>query len=234
MGMARRRRIPVTDPTKAVAYIRVSKDTQELSPEAQRAGIERWAAQYGIQVTSWHVDAGVHGDSPCSSRPGLGAALEALGGAGLLVALRRDRVGRDSYETAGLERALAGQGVRLVTCDASNDDSPEAALMRHMLDGFAAFELAQIRRRTREALAAKRARGEVSGTIPYGYRLSSDGRHLEEHPEEQAVVVQARSLRASGLPVRAVMRKLAASGVVSRGGHPLGLAQVHSLLRRAA
>ncbi len=229
------KRVPRTNPTQAVGYIRVSTDEQDLSVDAQRAGIERWAASQGVQVTVWGVDEDVHGDSHCASRPGLSAALERLHGAGMLVALRRDRLARDPVEIALLERYLAQQGVRVVTCDGLSDNrTPEGALLRIMVDAVAAYELASIRRRTREALAAKRARGEISGTVPYGYRLAADGRHLEPHPEEQATLAQMQTLRASGLPVRAVVRELARSGLRNRVGRCFGLAQVHALLVRAA
>lgn len=38
---------------------------------------------------------------------------------------------------------------------------------------------------TKEALDRKRAKGErISGTIPFGKALASDGVHLVDHPEE--------------------------------------------------
>ena len=38
----------------AVAYCRASKDEQRLSPEAQRAAIEVWAAREGVTVDELH------------------------------------------------------------------------------------------------------------------------------------------------------------------------------------
>jgi len=230
--MTHRRTPKPADQTRAVAYIRVSKDDQELSPEAQRAGIARWALQRGVQVTSWHVDAGVHGDSACASRPGLTAALAALGVAGLLVALRRDRVARDPFETALLERELGRRGVRLVTADGVSDEqTPEGALLRTVLDGIAAFEVASIRRRTREALAAKRARGEVYGKVPFGFRR--EGNRLVEDESEQATLAQARALHASGISLRRVAAGLSSAGHVSRGGRPYSLSAVHAMMQPA-
>jgi DNA invertase Pin-like site-specific DNA recombinase len=39
-----------------------------------------------------------------------------------------------------------------------------------IMDAAAAYERALIRARTKAALAAKRARGERSGEVPYGFR----------------------------------------------------------------
>ena len=60
----------------------------------------------------------------------------------------------------------------------------------------------------------KRQRGEkLGGQAPYGYRLAADGKSLEEHPEEQAIIAKAKALRAEGKSIRAI---IAALGKVSR------------------
>src|SRR5215831_17616573 len=81
----------------AVAYSRVSTEDQNLGPEAQRAAIEAWAARHGVAVVSWHHDHGVSGATPAAERPALLEALAAVRahGAGVLVALKRDRIARD-------------------------------------------------------------------------------------------------------------------------------------------
>jgi site-specific DNA recombinase len=165
----------------AVAYIRVSTDEQRLGPEAQRAAIEAWAAREGIQVAAWRIDQGVSGGSDLGDRPGLVAALGELRalGAGLLVVAKRDRLARDVYVASTIERAVAQGGARVTSADGTaNGDTPADAFMRTVIDGAAAYERALIRARTKAALAAKRARGERSGEVPYGMRLSADGAKL--------------------------------------------------------
>ena len=49
-----RRRAKAAAATKAVAYVRMSTDRQDLSPDAQRAAIERWAKGAGVKVVAWH------------------------------------------------------------------------------------------------------------------------------------------------------------------------------------
>ena len=87
--------------------------------------------------------------------------------------------------------------------------------MRNMVAAFAMYERALIRSRTKAALAVKRAKGERVGTIPYGYRLAADGKHVEEDSEEQATIARARALRADGLSLRAIGRTL-----LGEGHHP--------------
>jgi DNA invertase Pin-like site-specific DNA recombinase len=66
-----------------------------------------------------------------------------------------------------------------------------------------------IRARTCAALAAKRARRERVGSVPYGFALDGDGVHLVAVRTEQATVARARELRAAGLSLRAIAASLA-------------------------
>jgi DNA invertase Pin-like site-specific DNA recombinase len=221
-------RRPPVDPSRAVAYLRVSTEEQRLGPEAQRAAIEAWATREKITIVAWHTDAGVSGGSELDDRPGLGAALETLRAehAGVLVVAKRDRLARDVAVAAAIERAAAKLGARVVSADGvGNGDSPADAFLRTILDGAAAYERALIRQRTKAALAAKRARGERSGEVPFGFSATEAGR-LEPHPGEQEVCVRVRELRAAGLSLRKIVAALAAEGRISRAGKPLTLTQV--------
>ena len=143
------------------------------------------------------------------------AALDALGiqGAGVLVVARRDRIARDVVLAGEIEREVARAGARLVSATGEgNGDSPADAFLRTVIDGAAQDERALIRARTRASLAAKRARRELVGAIPYGFALRGDGMHLVAARQEQATIARARGLRARGLSLRAVAAKLGFRG----------------------
>ena len=89
-------------------------------------------------------------------------------------------------------------------------------------------------RMCRTALAAKRARGERTGKVPYGYRLAADGVHLVQHDNEQHVVAVARELRAAGLSLRAISAELATRGLLNRNGRAFGAQSVANMLEAAA
>jgi predicted site-specific integrase-resolvase len=103
---------PVTDATKAVAYIRVSTEEQHLGPEAQLAAIELWASRQGVTVVAVHRDLGVSGATPLADCKGLMAALEDIKvhGAGLLVVAKRDRLARDVMKSAMAEARAEALG----------------------------------------------------------------------------------------------------------------------------
>ena len=208
-------------PALAVAYLRASTDDQRLSPDAQRASIEAWARREGVSVVSWHTDQGISSVTPAAERPALVAALEALRAhrAGVLVVAKRDRIARDVVLASTVGRAAQSNGAALVSAmGEGNGDTPADAMMRGVVDVFAAYERDMIRARTAAALAAKSVKGERVGGIPYGFKLAADGVHLEQDSAEQATVAQVRELRALGLSQRAIVSELAARGLVSRAG----------------
>ena len=216
----RRRKHPQRDQTRAVAYLRVSTEDQALGPEAQRAAIETWATRQGILVLSWHLDQGVGGATPIEDRPGLLAALQDLEDleAGLVVVAKWDRLARDIMVAAMVERMVERVGARIVSADGVGvGDGPEAALMRAMVQAFAAYERALIRARTSVALRALRAKGQRAGEVPLGYRLAEDRKGLLEDVREVEAIDQARKLRGEGLSYRQVAAELGRRGLCPRG-----------------
>ena len=84
---------------------------------------------------------------------------------------------------------------------------------------------------TSAAMKAKQERGEYTGgRIPYGSQLSADGVHLVPHAKEQREIRQARSLRASGMTLRAVSDRLWELGIASRTGKRLQPVQVQRMI----
>lgn len=230
------RRVRAGDPSRAVAYLRVSTEDQRLGPEAQRAEIERWAARNHVTVLAWCADEGVSGGNELDARPALLGALAQIRahGAGVLAVAKRDRIARDVVVAAAIDRAVRACGARVVSVDGvGNGDSPTEEFMRTILDGAAAYERALIRQRTRAALAVKIARGErVGGRVRYGYDEDAQGK-LVENAGEQAVIARVRVLRSEGRSLRGIVAQLGEEGVRSRAGTPLMLRQVQVILSRA-
>ncbi|MCH9637805.1 MAG: recombinase family protein [Gammaproteobacteria bacterium] len=220
--MSRRRKL---DPTRAVAYVRVSTTEQEIGPEAQIHGIKRWCEQYGIElVCEPFVDHGMSGGLEFEKRPGLVDAYEALRtyNAGILVAHKRDRLARDVRVMSQFSMMLNKIGATVCTADkppdAGKDLDPMTEALEGMQDVFAQLERSMIRARTKQALAVKRRRGERIGTIPYGFKLAADGKRLIRDAREQKVVAVVRRLRKKGESLRAIATELARLGLKPRTG----------------
>lgn len=213
---------------KVVAYLRVSTQEQTNGLEVQRAEIERWAAARGLVVSegNWFTDQ-ISGTTSIEERPELLKALATLKRGDVLVVQKRDRLARDTSVAVLIERAVKGSKATLACAQGGDGDDPHAALLRHMHDGFSAFEVAMIRARTKAALASKKARGECVGTVPYGFRR--EGAMLVEDEHEQAVLACVRGFRDAGLSIRGIVAELQAAGHLARTGKPFGVAQVHAM-----
>jgi DNA invertase Pin-like site-specific DNA recombinase len=235
MAEKRARRRPAGNPLVAVAYLRVSTEDQHLGPEAQRASIEAWAGRSGVRIAEWFTDQGVSGATPVDERPGLLAAISRLQEehAGVLVAAKRDRFARDVMVVGFLSRHVQGFGAQLRTADGTSDNtSPEGELMTGIVDLFAQYERAMIRARTKAALAAKKARGERVGTVPYGFRVETGSHKLKVHEAERKIVDAVRGLREKGFSVRRIASLIRDMGMRSlRTGEPFGKSQVHAMIR---
>jgi len=215
----------------AVGLLRVSTEDQQLGPEVQRAAIERWATANGATIVAWHSDVGVSGAAPIEKRPGLLAALADVRAlkASVLVVQKRDRLARDTMIAAMIERVAEKAGARVECADGvGNGASPEAQMIRGLMDVFAMYERGVIKSRTKAALAAKRARGEATGgASPYGYTIDA-GRLVPSDTEAEAVA-RARELRREGMALRTIGAMLTSEGFRPRTGttwHPTTLARI--------
>jgi DNA invertase Pin-like site-specific DNA recombinase len=221
------------DARVAIAYLRTSTDDQTLGPEAQRADVERWARTHGVTIAGWYIEH-VSGAAPLDARPVLWDAIDhaSRARAGVLVTSKRCRLSRSAMNAELITRYLSELGIAYRSADGSSDDvSPEGVLMRSMLDAIAAYERALIGVRTRAALAAKKRRGERGpGSVPYGSRLSADGKRLENEPAEQETIERLRGYKLRGLSPIAIARELNERGTPARGArwHPTSVARILS------
>lgn len=231
--MKRLRSTSRPDPTRAVAYLRVSttKEQQALGVEAQRQAIEAWAKREGVEVVAVYAEE-ISGGAPLEKRAVL---LEAIGAlrvrrAGLLVVQRLDRFSRDPLSAAMAEFEVHRLGARVVCADGvGNGDDPGSRLMKDVGLAAARFERAMISARTRAALAIKRTRGESTGTPPYGLRVGPDGKTLVPDEHEQRVLAAVRGLRERGLSFRGVRTEATRLGLVGRTGRPFTLAATFAM-----
>ena len=115
-----------------------------------------------------YCDEGISAKS-LKGRPAALAALEAVRGgkaAGLLVA-KMDRLSRSVVDGAGLMERAAREGWALHFADLDIDTStPAGEMAANIIISGSQYERRLISQRTRDALAAKRARGERLGAAP--------------------------------------------------------------------
>lgn len=202
----------------ARVYLRVSTEDQNLGIDAQRQAIQAYCNQRGLVILDTYIDHGISGATLPLERPGLSRLLGDLRPGETLLAAKRDRLARDDLAIALLGRAVAKARATLATADGSSDN----ALLAGILDVFAKHERQVISQRTKAALAAKRSRGEVTGTRPFG---TTD--------EERAMLDAATRLRGTGASWRGIASELTRLGFRTRSGRRFGHSHVRYHVERA-
>src|SRR5262245_35102063 len=229
---------------KFISYLRVSKDKQGrsgLGIEAQRAAVASYlnGGRWTLVSEYIEVESGKRSD-----RPKLAEALAhaKVIGAKLVIA-KLDRLTRN----VDLLRSLVSSDVDLVFCDLpSVPPGPMGRFLLTQMAAVAELEVGLIGQRTKEALAAAKARGVKLGN-PNGARALR-GRQtgnaeavakIKQKAAQRAMGLQGiiAGLRRSGVTsVRAIAEELNRRGIsAARGGlwHPTAVARVLARLPEA-
>jgi DNA invertase Pin-like site-specific DNA recombinase len=190
----------------AIAYIRVSTQRQGrsgLGLEAQQAAIARFAEAeaFNLVETFTETESGADDD-----RPQLSAAIErARKVKGPVIVAKLDRLSRDVHYISGLMKYK----VPFVVTELGTDTDP---FLLHLYAALAEKERALISRRTKDALAAAKARGVKLGGVT-GSSLAN----------QQAAADFAEALRAvfaelAGVSARKAAEELNRRGIAAANG----------------
>lgn len=159
----------MTNPTKLVAYVRVSTDQQAnegISLDAQRSSIAAWALANGHTISAWYTEAASAKDT---KRPELQRALDEVlhGGVDGLVVTKVDRLSRSVIDFATLMDDFTKAEKALVCVGDSIDmTTPSGRFVAGILAGLAQLERELIGQRTKDALAEKKRQGVRLGRPP--------------------------------------------------------------------
>jgi DNA invertase Pin-like site-specific DNA recombinase len=214
---------------KFVAYYRVSTDKQGksgLGLDAQRQAVENYLNGGNWKLISefTEVESGKNSD-----RPQLRAAQAACKKhKAKLVIAKLDRLSRNVAFIANLLEA----GTDFVAADNPHANKP----MVQMMAVFAEMERDAISKRTKEALAAARARGVRLGNPRLAQARAEVNAARQEAADSFAagVLPIIRQIQKSGISsLRGVAKALSARGVKTARGGEWTAVQVSDILRRA-
>lgn len=219
-----------------LSYRRVSTDEQHNGPEAQADAIKRWqAAHFPEEQHIWdYFDNGVSGATPLRKRRYGAELLKALDEHKncVVVVSKLDRLFRSVADAATTIDTWTRRGVKLVSIQEGFDlTSPYGLAMAQMASVFAQLEREMISRRTKDALDAKRRRGEALGSIPYGW--DDDGGKLVPNWKEQEVVREVCRANERGQSTRAIANFLNAGRIPTKQGRIWGKNHVQRVIDRA-
>lgn len=142
----------VSENMKRIAYLRVS--TEEQKPDRQIDGLKAICEELHIETLS----------AVSKRRPVYERVLARLKSGDVLVVWDLDRAYRSAADALNEINALNKRGVGFRIANFPLDTStPEGYLLLTILSGMSEFERRILARRTKEGLAAARARGKVLG-----------------------------------------------------------------------
>lgn len=202
---------------RVVGYVRVSTRDQGdsgLGLEAQRESLEQWCAARGHELLTVTTDvvSGAKTDAMFGREVAV-AAVESGVAQGLLVRAL-DRVTRDQLDAAQIMKRANDYGWRLLDTEGADSGDPSQRLVADVRLAVAAEERRKIGTRTREALDAKRRKGEP------GLITTSTQRRIQV-------------LASQGLGAKAIATKLTAEGVpTATGGDTWSYSTVRRVLAR--
>jgi len=223
------------------AYLRrsyVDPDSPgDISLEAQRTAVRKLAAADGhngnvIEYNDWGISADIAKSGKRTEYARLLADMEA-GKVAAVYAFDVDRLYRDPRDLIRLQDAAQRHDVRIVTTGGplaiGDGDDPAAEAFAFIGSVFGRMELQKAKKRARAGREARRARGDVMGHPPFGYRHVRDasGRIVRElDPGMTALLAQVRAAYVSAGTVLGAAKRLNADGVPGpKGGawHPSAL-----------
>lgn len=217
-----------------LGYVRVSSGKQELSIEVQGGQIRRFTAFKGLPEAEIIPDEDTSGGIVFAQRKGGRAVLQRIqravadGREVHLIVPKVDRFARDTVDVSQTVRTLDTQGMRVHFLDINVDTrTPMGRAFMQIAAVFAELELARITERIRNAMDEKRYRGELTGTVPYGWTAEQTGhtsnkgvkvRRVLDCPEEQRWILRMIARREAGWSYHAIANELNRLGVPTKRG----------------
>lgn len=221
-------------------YVRVSTSEQArdgISLDAQREAIVQYASAFDLPLADILVDEGRSAKS-MKGRPELGKLLALVdeGQVSAIIIYKLNRMFRSVRDGVNTIPDLDEKGVRFHSVSERIDTGTAMGkFMIHMLLSIAQLDRDQISETTSDTLAWKRHQAggrPINGRAPFGL-MWREGR-LVACPAEERIVQKIVALRAQGLTLAQVARRLNAAGATTRGGTPWQAHHVWAVAKRTA
>jgi site-specific DNA recombinase len=221
---------------RVATYVRISTD-ETMQPHSLAAQAQRLDAfaqsQEGWRIVRRFED---KASGATVERPALQRMLaEAEAGRfELLLVYKVDRLARSARGlTQLLEQLDAAQVGFRSASEPFDTTSAPGRMMVQMLGVFAEFERATIIDRVIAGMERKASRGEwTGGSVPYGYRLDAERRHLEPDPAETPLIEEVFDRYARRLDgATTIARWLTDNGYRTKNNKPFNPQAVFTILR---
>lgn len=234
--------VTVTCMKKAIAYIRVSSDSQEdnTSLEAQKLAIAAYAVSHGFEIiqTCKDVDSGAN-----EFRQGLSALRDLIKTVSFdaVIVSKIDRFTRDVELGERVRKEIEASKGQLVSVNEAFDTkSPIGLAFVQMAQVFSALERNTIRERFKNGKThtVTKKGGWLGGTAPIGYSSTGNknalGAALIINEEEAEIVKRCFDFRQQNLSFSEIAEQLNKLGFKTRKGNNFDKTGVFRIIKREA
>ena len=211
-----------------VIYARYSSGKQrEASIEDQLRVCRDWCEANGVTVVREYWDKALSGRT--DKRPWFQAMIRNAPESDLVVVYAMDRFSRDQYDAPIYKKALADEGVRVVSATESIDASPEGVFMEKVMEGWAAYYSLNLSRSVLRGMTGNAMKCKANGVPVIGYRIGPDGCY-ETDEREAAIVRQVFDRYTRGETLNSIAADLAAKGFKSPRGNPISMNNLYTMV----
>lgn len=188
---------------KAVGYVRVSTDEQELSIDSQKERIKSYCIARNFELVEIFEDIGISGTTEPSKRSGLPPAIKLItsGEADVFIVVKNDRIARRASYQKDIIYSITSRGSQYISLTENVDTTtPSGKLFLSMLAEFAEYEVEMIRERTKTAINHLKETGQAYSKERFGFtkvgsKKDGDEKALfVENPQEQEIIKYMISL----------------------------------------
>jgi DNA invertase Pin-like site-specific DNA recombinase len=229
-------------------YIRVSTETQAekgYGLEAQEKSIKDYAAREGIKLETIFRDAGISGnlkdtddDDAINKRVGLMDLLSVVEENDTIIVLNTSRLWRSDMTKALVRRELLKKNCNVYSIEQPTYDlkkcssSPSDYLVNAIMEALDVYDRMSISLKLARGRTSKANKGDKpAGTCPYGYRYTTDKKHIEPDPAEAQTLRKIFTEAQRGTSLDKIAKILNDQGSRTRRGNAWQKGSLHVILK---
>lgn len=223
-------------------YVRVSGDKQDVDTQVENGNRYVDSVAQARDTRLVFEEQAMSTRIRMSKRTQLQALLSQVGKGDTVVVAAFDRIARCPNELIQICWKIFEKGAQVFSIAQPNVNKD----LIPIFGSVASMERTAISRRTKEKLHAKRMRGEMTGTAPYGFKLDEkrlnpkeDQRSsnkpflLEPNQNEADIVDLVVQMRSADMSYRSIADELNNLGHRNRAGQPFACMTVQRIVQRS-